>query len=718
MPPPPASRAAASSTSASRRVEKIRTPRVKAADGGGGKPKKRKKREKLVQSTSPNQTGASSSAPVQATPAAPQPALIVSFEDPKRLAIDALVLAPEIDSAKRRLDTCDDALHMQHEELKASHEQLTKSTSTQGELREAKVRAEQHVLELRLVLEYQEAATRAAAAAARDFAHAYAVSEDELRAAEAKIHEHRAAEARAVGERRRVWERSMQQWLAIVATKRIDTAAAGAEADVFAKLRQLLVTEGRERQAQAAYLTHAAAAELDADVARLEARCMWLEGQSVALEEEHINFGQQLTSNLTGHLKSELEISNARVVALEREVHAVEARLASLDADVDERGAARGAALEASVPPLLEQAKKLDAEISRRLDALPVDHPAALLARQKALVAESEEAARRERAEADRLEGLLKAERAAHEITACGLDKKVAEMGVLGHEFELKATFEREMRELDGESAARESEHAEKIAVHERALGAQQAAVDVLTLEVTDLRKQRQKMALSLAQYATLEYENGEKVAAREVSVAKLEKANRRLRKPARRADELATLVAESSHDDVVRLRGECEQLQHRLDLARTHLSEAQSEREEARSSIEDKRSDNAVAEWEMKEKYAQREEAIAAQAQRYKEHLGRGVVKRWRLLTAAKCFRAWGSIYVMTRKMRRDLGARDDSDDEGEGGGVFGGPPLALAQHAMSAISSHVSSQVSLQVSQVSHFSAQVVGGLRQGPK
>ena len=625
----------------------------------------------------------------------------VSFEDPTRLKFDMIALDPEIEEAASRLGRCEDALHLQHAEVMAAHEQLVRSTVTQGELREAKVRTEEQVTELRLVLEYAEAARAAAAAAARDFAQAAAMQEDELRAAESKLHEHRAAEVRASTERRKLWERWMSRWLAIGSSKRIDV-----EGDVFGRLRELLLTEQREREAQSAYLAHAGAAELDGDVARAEARCAWLEAQIIALQQEHTSYHGQLSENIIRHLKGELEISNAHVVSLEREVQAVQTGQAQLDGEVDARAAARGAVLDVVVPPLLEQAVALKGELARRLDSLPVDHPSALYARQKALVAEAQEEARVERVEAERLDALLRAEKAAHDITTSQLDDKVMQMGMSENEFETKAQYQREMSQLESETEAAEAGHVERVREHEDAIATSQAKLDELNEELVGLRKQRQTMALSLAQYATLEYEWGEKAAAREVTIAKLEKANRRLRKHAKRAETLAALVSESSHDDVVRLKGEMEHMSTRIEFARRQVDEAVRERDASAQAVDDQRNDNSVSEWEMRERYAQREAEITAQAHRYKEDLGVRIVKQWILRTASKCFRAWSGIYVVARKARRELGAPDDSDDE-DGHSRH----QRLAQ-VVTSLTSSLTSQVS---SQVSQLSAQV-GNLNLG--
>lgn len=448
--------------SASRKKEnkdKLSSGRLpeKAEKAEKEKKKRRKHREKPPQAVA----ASSSAAHVKATGAAPSPAAVrpggmrvvnvVSFEDLGRIPVDTRALAGEVVETSQRLNGYDEMLRAQHQELVAARALLVSALAEQGELREAKLRAEQQVVELRLLLEYGEAARTEAARTARDFHAAMALQDDELKAAEAKLWEHREAEAKAFVERRRLWERTLEEWLRVGSSKRIDlvggggaggAAAAGPaeqQSDVFNTLHQLLATEESEREAQQAYLQHAGEAERDADRALALGRAGWLDGQITALSEEHEGYAEQLASTLSRFLKDELERSNAQLVATEREAQLIEQRVQTLAYGHDERAEARRLALNTAVPPLLSQATALEAELSRRLASLPADHPSTQLALQGELTETALEEARLDKAEADRLYALLKSEKQAHTDTKAELDARGDDLRGLDDDFEVCA---------------------------------------------------------------------------------------------------------------------------------------------------------------------------------------------------------------------------------------------------------------------------------------
>ena len=490
----------------------------------------------------------------------------------------------------------------------------------------------------------------------------------------------------------------MEEWLAVGPTKRIDVSSL--DADIFTKLRALLVREQSEREAQAAYLQRAVAAELESEAGRARARAGWLESQIAALQHEHAEFDGQLSNVLTRHLKIELEIGTAHVVALEREAGGVKSRLLRFDREHDAVNDRRLAALNALVSPLLQQAAALDGELANRLGSLPADHPSCQLARQRNLQATANETARVAREEADQLAVSLRAEKAAHAVTSSQFDAQMGALKGAAAEFSLKEQFQLEMKQLQEGSERLEREHAEHVAVHEAALGQLEAANGDLLSELTDLRKQRQTMALSLAQYAALETEWGEKTLARSTMIARLEKANRKLRKHAKRAAALEEIVAESSHDDVVRLGDEIEHLRARVELAESSLAPAREARDEMEAQIEDMKNGNSVSQWMAAERYAEREAQLVAQSNKAKQVLGRRVVRQWMLRTVSRCVKAW-TTFVMTRKLRRELGA-PESDDEHErlpAGAAGAQQRIDEVFSSLSLLTSQMTSQVHGQV-------------------
>ena len=78
------------------------------------------------------------------------------------------------------------------------------------------------------------------------------------------------------------------------------------------------------------------------------------------------------------------------------------------------------------------------------------------------------------------------------------------------------------------------------------------------------LRKERQTLTVSLSQYATLEAQWGDAKEGREEEMSKLRRENRALKKKAAKLPALEKAVAESGHDEVVRLRSNAEQMEVR----------------------------------------------------------------------------------------------------------------------------------------------------------
>ena len=155
----------------------------------------------------------------------------------------------EIGIVARRLYHCDAALRAQHEEIIEARSVLQEALGVQGELRETKLRAESEVRLLRILLEYQQAALTVGGAAASEFEEAMRIQGEELEVAESKLLAHREVESKAFLERRRLWDKCMDEWLPMSYSKRIDLSQ-GANVDVFNRLRDLLATEQKERQAQ------------------------------------------------------------------------------------------------------------------------------------------------------------------------------------------------------------------------------------------------------------------------------------------------------------------------------------------------------------------------------------------------------------------------------------------------------------------------------------
>lgn len=193
----------------------------------------------------------------------------------------------------------------------------------------------------------------------------------------------------------------------------------------------------------------------------------------------------------------------------------------------------------------------------------------------------------------------------------------------------------------------------ELISKHEAALGERKTEIEGLEAEVARLRKERQTMAVSLSQYATLEAEWGEAKEGREGEMSKLRRENRALKKKAAKLPALEKAVADSGHDEVVRLRSEAEQMETRCRLSETSMAMIAEENASLKAELKQLRAEGAASSWVAQEQLADTQSALQLQAQRIKEGLANRVIRMWLQHTLAKVWKAW-AMYVMRRQIRR----------------------------------------------------------------
>ena len=568
---------------------------------------------------------------------------------------DALALGGEIGIVARRLYHCDAALRAQHEEIIEARSVLQEALGVQGELRETKLRAESEVRLLRILLEYQQAALTVGGAAASEFEEAMRIQGEELEVAESKLLAHREVESKAFLERRRLWDKCMDEWLPMSYNKRIDLSQ-GANVDVFNRLRDLLATEQKERQAQIAYLQHAKAAEEDSVHSRAHSRAAWLEEQVLALQQEHNDYEADLQRAIVTHLKEEMDIRDARVLGLEREGEAVKHHVNELGRRHDEHANQRLMNLTRAVDPLLSAAKSRGFDLAERAANLPADHPSAMLTRCKVILEASHEEGRVTRMECDKLNKQLRDERGAHKLARAQLEALAGRMGALEDEYTLKEQYLAEVRQLEEEGNMLDEEMRGRVEDHNNQVSQQERQNEHLRATLSDMRKQHKTMGMSLAQYASLESEWGEKTDARDRTLKRLEKAVKKLRRQDERVVELEAAVAESSHDDVVRLQSEVEQLNTRIELVEGSVKAAERRREEEAANVEDLRENQSVASWMAKEANNEKVQQLEEVNRKLKEGRAVRIVKmRTALKGVGRCLHAWG-LYVRKERMRRQL--------------------------------------------------------------
>ena len=285
---------------------------------------------------------------------------------------ELLSLTHEIAKADDLVAHCEDALRLQHELLSTTRVQLVEADAAASEMREAKLRSEHQTAELQMLLETQQALYARSQADVASLEARLAQQGAELRAASEKMNAHREAEAKAFGERRRIWERTVEEWLASGAHKRIDPIVYHAvtqrpphtrhapdtrpthahrtpatrppcaharhmpalrthltlrslsrsrpaqNKDVFTRVQELLAEEQAQREAQTALLKAASTAEAAHQRMRTTAHVEHLSAQIAELGEKRVAFEDALAAALTAYLKGELSAKAVRTLDLDR----------------------------------------------------------------------------------------------------------------------------------------------------------------------------------------------------------------------------------------------------------------------------------------------------------------------------------------------------------------------------------------------------------------
>jgi hypothetical protein len=435
---------------------------------------------------------------------------LISTVDVLRREADLVALSGEVARADELAADLEQGLRYQADLLATTRVQLIESDAANGEYRELKLRAEHEAGELKMLLDAAAVRQRGAEAEIQRLTKAVGVQGEELRTVAAKLHAHREAESKAFAERRRVWERTVEQWLSAGLNKRIDPLVYSANKDVYTRLQELLSEEQAQREAQTSYLAHASTAELEMLRASMGARIRELEIQNEALVAERFDFGERLGMALTKYLKDQLAAKATRAETLEREQQKLLAKLSELREDSEARGMRQVEVLKASLSPLAKQLESLGhstAEIHRTRQQLADEDPRKLLERQQRLLEEAQAEVQRGLAARDKLAAELRAEQSAHAIARQQLEAGVADLKSRSMEFGEKEYYQVTMGQLQELQQAKDEEIATLTAQYDAKASAEAQAQRMLTTELEELRRQRQSQAAALAEYASLEAE-------------------------------------------------------------------------------------------------------------------------------------------------------------------------------------------------------------------
>ena len=174
--------------------------------------------------------------------------------------------------------------------------------------------------------------------------------------------------------------------------------------------------------------------------------------------------------------------------------------------------------------------------------------------------------------------------------------------------------------------------------------------------ELAELRRQRKMMALSLAEYATLEAQWVEAKETASIEMSRLRHENKALKHKAAKVPGLEAKLADSSHDEVLELRTENSQLRARMTLLEKEKEQSLAHEAKLQETIGELEQSKQAETWLTSETQATLLDTLMNQVQRLKDGLGHRAVLQSARSTVFRCWKAW-HLYVVRRQDRRQLG-------------------------------------------------------------
>ena len=316
-------------------------------------------------------------------------------------------------------------------------------------------------------------------------------------------------------------------------------------------------------------------------------------------------------------------------------------------------------------------------ELVKMREQLAVSDPGVLLDQERARRTRVEALLAEERAAREAAEQRTEAEARRRQEVHAKLLRREEEIAARRLEFGEKAHLEMALDGLRASAEEREHELGGAVQRHAALLEQEEQARAGLGAQLAQSRAEAKKMALSLAQYATLE---AEWMAEREAGQRALDRFKaelRPLRKRARRADELEALLEASTHAALEAERATSRGLRKTVAALEAQLQEqragweaqakrAAAELEAAQRHARDLESAAHSAEWTLRESLDEQEARLRAHAARLKEGLAWRVARQSGRGSQMRCLKAW-AVYVLRRKLRRQQAGPGQalSDDE-----------------------------------------------------
>ena len=614
-----------------------------------------------------------------------------------RASIDSLAQSTEIDLAESALAQCEAALAQAVEQAADERRRAAAMESEVRDLREAKLRAQKEVDEVRLLMkadlarqtQLQQALKEANGRCERQVA-------EFRKAAEATAAE-RSREVETRSERIRIWTDRVERFIEAGYEKRIDPVLFNANSEIYTGLVRLLNKEEALLFQQTKVLGEAFAASGTAEADELRGRLASAEAQRASLATRLKDFDVEMKEAFKGFFHDELASAQARVRRLD---HAV-ASLQQAGDDSKRQAAARHAKRRdevmrevALLRPALARLEEAVAGIVQNTRTLAEDDPRRALAEEQAVT----KAVRAELAAAVAAkEEAVAAARAAEAKAAAAARAKAVvdeQLRARALEFGEKEMLQREIARAAERTAAAEVEREALLAE-----GDASRAQDAVTMakkggEIEALRAQAAGMAAALTKYATMEAAWVEEREEGARKLAKLKRERRELAKTAARVDDAEAKLAASSHSALVEARKEVAAQRRRVDQLSGELEEARAETAALRARAAEEaaglRAEGSAAaaarhaaDWVEREANEERAAVLVAQLGKLKEGLTRRVIVQWSMRGLLRCHKAW-ALYALQRRLRRQIGG---ASAEPLSGDETDAPPPGVAGQLLATI-------------------------------
>ena len=574
-----------------------------------------------------------------------------------------LASAEELAHTDNLLAAAEAALAFQHEQLTATHVSLVSVDASCEQLREAINSTEADASDLRRRL--SELSTQSAIDFSLAQSHSKATSA--LFETAAKIYSQRELDAKPMAEQQRAWEKKMRDWRDAGAKKTIDPIIFNVNRGVFERVEELFGAEAFQREQHASYVYALDTSEGDRLREALEHRVAALSAQHSELLAQRADFGEALSAALTSYLRDALTGNVRRGTKLELEHKRVYERLRDGRASQERSSQARRASCAATLAPLLAHAGALEsqmAEIDAEKELLRGDARQLMMQQQRAIEA-AQQGVKRERQRRERLQADLQWEAQAHSENRARLEARSGELTSQSMEFGEKEYFMATIDQLRRARKDRKLEMRQIVSALEQQHAGVHSATRRAEEEIEELKQSRMTMALSLAQYASLEAEWGVRDAEAAEQIAEATSEYKQLKRAAAKLPELeAQMALATKHGDARALRASLQALQTKLDETEAELASVIGAKEAYDKERAALRAEAAAVEWQAAEEAKAREEDLQRQATRLKEGLAKRVMRQWLLQYVALCFKSWNA-YVVRRHLQRDLHMPLSDDEE-----------------------------------------------------